>query len=134
MVDLNAVHDLVSDVKDQLDGMEKNINELVKFKAVHIETHKVIEARQAGFKKTLYGDNGNKGLTYQVAALQANGQVSKKERQTWRNFWIGVLKTLTTAAIIAVTAWLLSVYKVNGAAQTAAGYEITQPAGDVRPQ
>jgi len=132
MADLDAVHDLVVDMKSQLDDMEGNINELVRFKVVHIEAHKVIESRQSDFKKTLFGDNNHKGLTYQVAALQANGQASKSQRQSWRNFWMGVLKTLATAAIIAVTAWLLSVYRSQGL--QAAGHEITQPAGDVRPQ
>ena len=130
MADLDAVHDLVLDVKSQLDEVEKKCDRLIEFRAVHLEAHKTIEARQTDFKKTLYGSDKEGGLTYKVKALQANGLASKKERQTWRNFWMGVLKTLATAAIIVVTAWLLSVYKDQGAAQTAAGQEITQPAGD----
>jgi len=110
MAELEMILGLVQDIKVQLDDVEDKCDQLVEFRAVHTEAHKIIEGRQVEFKRTLYGSDNGGGLTYKVDRLLK----SAKDADKWSGFWIGMLKTLVTAAIIAVTVWLLSVYKTAG--------------------
>ena len=111
MAELDVILGVVKDIKEQLEEVDGKCSELLEFKAVHVEAHKVIEGRQAGFKKTLYGDDNGGGLTYKVEKLLQCKDSLRSSTEQWRGFWFGVLRTLAAAAIIGVTAWLLSVYQ-----------------------
>jgi hypothetical protein len=111
MADLDVILGIVEDIKEQMDEVDKKCDQLLEFRAVHTEVHKIIDSRQADFKKTLYGggDNGG-GLTYKVDRLLQFSKTADK----WSGFWIALLRTLATAAIIGVTAFLLAVYRYRG--------------------
>jgi len=111
MAELDVILGVVKDIKEQLEEVDGKCSELLEFKAVHTEAHKALDARQAGFKKTLYGDDNGTGLTYKVEKLLQCKQTFKTAAERRSGFWLGVLRTLITAAIIGVTAWLLSVYQ-----------------------
>lgn len=101
-VDLDTIWELQKDMDGKLD-------ELIEFKTAHIEYHKTQDVAVRRNEGALF-DNPD-GLTYQVAALQRNGHIDKKERQYWRAFWFGLMRTLATAAIIGIVIWFLSIYK-----------------------
>ena len=110
-INLDVVFGVVRDIKEQLDEVDEKCDQLIEFKAVHLEQHKIIESRQANFKKTLYGSDNGTGLTYQVQKLINCKKSLQSSSKRWKGFGMGILKILITAAIIAVATWLLSVYK-----------------------
>lgn len=122
MADLDVILGVVKDIKDQVDEVNGKCTELLEFKAVHTETHKALDGHVATFKKTLFGDDNGTGLTYKVGELVKARDCFKSSDDRWRGFWMGILRTLATAAIIAVTAWLLCLYRDHGV-HPAAGAE-----------
>jgi hypothetical protein len=101
-VDLETIWELQQDMNAKLD-------EAIEFKAAHVEHHKQQDLIVRRTEKALFANPA--GLTYQVAAMAQNGRADKTNRQYWRAFWFGLMRTLATAAIIGVVIWMLSIYK-----------------------
>ena len=125
MAELDVILGLMEDIKEQVEQVDKKCTELLEFKAVHAETHKSLDGHVATFKKTLFGDDNNTGLTYRVCELVKARDAFKSSTDRWQGFWVGVLRTLATAAIIGVAAWLLCLYRDHGVRSTQA--QTTQP-------
>jgi len=89
---------------EKLEVMDGKLDELLTWKAVHKEEHKVIHRDVTEIRETLFD---NPGLKSQVQTLMNN----KKNISRWRDFWLGVLKIVIGAAIVAVLMWLMLVYK-----------------------
>jgi len=130
MAELDVILGVVNDIKLQLDEVDGKCGQLLEFKAVHTEAHKSLDGHVSAFKRTLYGDDNGTGLTYKVEKLLQCKQSIKSAEDRRSGFWLGVLRTLITAAIIAVTAWLLSLYQ--GQARPSRP-EISQPVASQRP-
>ena len=130
MAELDVILGVVNDIKLQLDEVDGKCTELLKFKAVHTEAHKSLDGHVSAFKKTLYGDDNGTGLTYKVEKLLLCKDSLKSSTDRWRSFWLGLLRVVLSAAIIAVTAWLLSLYQ--GQAQPARP-PISQPGASQGP-
>jgi hypothetical protein len=126
MADLDVILGLVEDIRERVDEVNGKCTELLEYKAVHTETHKALDGHVATFKKTLFGDDNGTGLTYRVDKLMQCKDNLKSSTDRWNSFFFGLLRTLATAAIIAVTAWLLCMYRDQGV-QPAAGAQTTQP-------
>ena len=94
----------MKEVIEKLEVMDGKLDELLTWKAVHKEEHKVIHRDVTEIRETLFD---NPGLKSQVQTLMNN----KKNISRWRDFWLGVLKIVIGAAIVAVLMWLMLVYK-----------------------
>ena len=62
-------------------------------------------------KGVVFGDKGESGLTYQVQQLMANGRNRNTAEEERKAFWRGMISKLITAAIIALAAFLLGLYR-----------------------
>jgi len=91
-------------VIEKLEVMDDKLDELLTFKAVHKEEHKVIHRDVTEIRETLFE---NPGLKSQVQTLM-NG---RRDISKGKEFWMGVLKTVVAAIIIAVIIWLMLIYK-----------------------
>lgn len=111
MADLDMILEVVQDIKDQMDDVDSKCDKLLEFRAVHIESHKTLDSSITAFKKTLYGNDNGTGLTYKVEKLLQCKQNFISNADRWRGFWISILRTIVTAAIIGLAVWLLSVYR-----------------------
>ena len=89
---------------EKLEVMDDKLDELLTFKAVHKEEHKVIHRDVTEIRETLFE---NPGLKSQVQTLM-NG---RRDISKGKEFWMGVLKTVVAAIIIAVIIWLMLIYK-----------------------
>lgn len=93
-------------VLEKLDKMDEKLDELVKWKAVHQESHKTIDRDVTEVREVLFE---NPDLKSQVQTLMN----CKRGISRWRDFWMGVLKTVVAVAIIAILTWFLFLYKVG---------------------
>ena len=91
-------------ILDKLNDMDSKLDELLTWKAVHKAEHKVINRDVTEIRETLFD---NPGLKSQVQTLMN----SKRHISKWRDFWMGVLRTVIAAAIVAVLMWLMLIYK-----------------------
>ena len=91
-------------ILDKLNKMDIKLDKLVTWKEVHIQEHKTISRDVEEIRDTLYD---NPGLKSQLQTIM-NG---RKNVSKWRDFWLGVLKIVIGAAIVAVLMWLMLVYK-----------------------
>ena len=80
----------------------------------------------AELRQTLYGDEPGTGMTYTVQQLARNGTSRISAEREKRTIVYGILSKLATAAIIALAAWLLSLYRWGGA--LAGRAEVAPPA------
>jgi len=95
----------VSDaILDKLNEMDPKLDELLTWKAVHKEEHKIINRDVSEVRGTLFS---NPGIKSQVQTLMNN----KRHISKWREFWMGVLRTVIAAAVVAVLMWLMLIYK-----------------------
>ncbi|GAH62541.1 unnamed protein product, partial [marine sediment metagenome] len=95
-------------ILDKLNEMDPKLDELLTWKAVHKEEHKVIHRDVNEIRETLFE---NPGLKAQVQTLMN----CKRHISKWRDFWLGVLRTVIAAAIVAVLMWLMLIYRKGGA-------------------
>jgi len=91
-------------ILDKLNDMDSKLDELLLWKAVHKTEHKIINRDVTEIRETLFD---NPGLKSQVQTLMN----SKRHISKWRDFWMGVLRTVIAAAIVAVLMWLMLIYK-----------------------
>ena len=91
-------------ILDKLNEMDSKLDELLLWKAVHKAEHKIINRDVTEIRETLFD---NPGLKSQVQTLMN----SKRHISKWRDFWMGVLRTVIAAAIVAVLMWLMLIYK-----------------------
>jgi len=91
-------------ILDKLNKMDSKLDELLTWKAVHKTEHKVINRDVTEIRETLFD---NPGLKSQVQTLMN----SKRHISKWRDFWMGVLRAVIAAAIVAVVMWLMLIYK-----------------------
>ena len=91
-------------ILDKLNKMDSKLDELLTWKAVHKEEHKGINRDVVEIRGILFE---NPGLKAQVQTLMN----CKRGIFHWRNFWMGVLRTVIAAVIIAILAWFLFLYK-----------------------
>ena len=91
-------------ILDKLNEMDVKLDELLTWKAVHKTEHKIINRDVTEIRETLFD---NPGLKSQVQTLMN----SKRHISKWRDFWMGVLRTVIAAAIVAVLMWLMLIYK-----------------------
>lgn len=91
-------------ILDKLTEMDGKLDELLLFKAVHKEEHKVIGRDVTEIRETLYD---NPGLKAQMQTLMN----CKRNISKWSAFWMGVLRTVIAAAIVAIIMWLMLIYK-----------------------
>jgi len=92
---------------DKLNGMDGKLDELLTWKEVHKEEHKGIHRDVTEIRETLFE---NPGLKAQVQTLM-NG---RRYISRWKEFWMGVMKTVIAAALIAILMWLMLIYKKGG--------------------
>lgn len=88
----------------KLNGMDDKLDELLLWKAVHQESHKIIDRDVTEVREILFE---NPGLKSQVQTLMN----CKSNTSRWRNFWMTVLKIIVAAAILAVVGWLMGLFK-----------------------
>lgn len=91
-------------ILEKLNGMDIKLDELLTWKAVHKEEHKGIHRDVTEIRETLFE---NPGLKAQVQTLMN----SKKHISKGREFWMGVMKTVIAAAVIAFLMWTMMIYK-----------------------
>ena len=94
-------------VLEKLNKMDDKLDELLRWKAAHQESHKIIDRDIIEVRDTLFE---NPGLKSQVQTLIN----CKQNISRWRNFWIDVLKFVTVAAIVAVLTWCMVLYQKGG--------------------
>ncbi len=87
-----------------LGEISKKLDQLLIWKAEHTTAHALIERDVADSRNTLFG---NPGIVTKVASLWD----SQTKGTKWKDFWIGILKVLIVATIVAVVTWLLVHYK-----------------------
>lgn len=98
-------------VFEKLNGMDNKLDNLLQWKAVHQESHKIINRDLTEVRDTLFE---NPGLKAQVQTLVN----SSHHLFRWRNFWMGVLKLVTVAALVAVLMWFMVLYQKGGLNET----------------
>ena len=91
---------------EKLDEMDSKLDEILTWKAVHKEEHKIVHRDVTEMRGVLFE---NPGLKAQVQALVN----CKRYTSKWKEFWMGVLRTVLAAAIIGVLMWLMLVYKTG---------------------
>jgi len=91
-------------ILEKLNEMDIKLDELLTWKAVHKTEHKVIHRDVSEIRETLFD---NPGIKSQVQTLM-NG---RRNISKGKEFWMGVLKTVVAAIIIAVIIWLMLIYK-----------------------
>ena len=94
-------------ILEKLNEMDVKLDELLTWKAVHKEGHKIIHRDVTEIREVLFE---NPGLKTQVQTLVN----CKRNISKWRDFWMAVLRTVLAAAIVAIIMWLLLVYKKVG--------------------
>ena len=100
-------------ILEKLNEMDVKLDELLTWKAVHKEEHKVIHRDVSEVRETLFA---NPGIKSQVQTLMN----SKRHISKWKEFWMDVLRTVLAAAIVAVLMWLMLTYK-KGALKNGSG-------------
>ena len=91
-------------ILDKLNQMDVKLDELLTWKAVHKAEHKGIYRDVSEIRETLFE---NPGLKAQVQTLMNGRRYTSK----WKEFWMGVLRIVLAAAIVAVLMWLMLIYK-----------------------
>jgi len=93
-------------ILEKLEEMDGKLDELITWKAVHKEEHKSVHRDISEVRGVLFE---NPGLKTQVQTLMnCNRNISK-----WKEFWMGVLRTVLAAAIVAILMWLILIYKTH---------------------
>jgi len=101
------------EILKKLDGMDVKLDELLTWKAVHKAEHKGINRDVSEIRETLFD---NPGIKAQVQTLM-NG---RRNISKWKEFWMGVLRIVVAAAIVAVLMWFMLIYK-KGALKNGSG-------------
>ena len=101
MADIDTIWELLQDVDGKCD-------ELLTFKTAHEEYHRGLSRQFADMQTTLW-DKGD-GLTYRIQRIELNGKSRKSAARLWRGLAFGILRTVASAAIIGLAAWLLCMY------------------------
>lgn len=91
-------------VLDKLNEMDRKLDELLTWKAVHKTEHKVINRDVTEVREVLFA---NPGIKSQVQTLM-NG---RRNISKWKEFWMSVLRIVVAAAIVAVLMWFMLIYK-----------------------
>ena len=94
-------------ILDKLNEMDPKLDDLLTWKAVHKTEHKIINRDVTELRDTLFE---NPGIKSQVQTLMN----SRRNISMGRDFWMDVLRTVITAAIIGVLMWLMLIYKKGG--------------------
>jgi len=89
---------------EKLEQMDGKLDKLLTWKEVHKAEHKTIYRDVEEMRGVLFE---NPGLKAQVQSLMN----CKRNISRWREFWLGVLKTVVAAAIISIVLWLMMIYK-----------------------
>lgn len=92
------------EILEKLNEMDIKLDELLTWKAVHREEHKIIHRDVTEVRAVLFE---NPGLKAQVQTLVN----CKRHISKWKDFWMAVLRTVLAAAIMAVIIWLMLIYK-----------------------
>ena len=107
----------MSEVLDKLGEMDVKLDDLLKWKAVHQESHKIIDRDITEVRETLFE---NPGLKSQVQTLMN----CKQGISRWRDFWMGVLKVVVAAGIIMIFTWFMLLYQKGGVAKETRAVEV----------
>ena len=94
-------------ILEKLNEMDVKLDELLTWKAVHKEEHKTVHRDVSEIRDVLFE---NPGLKAQVQMLMN----CKRNISKWKEFWMGVLRTVIAAAIVAILMWLMLIYKKGG--------------------
>lgn len=95
---------MTQEILKKLGEMDGKLDQLLLWKAVHVEEHKTISKEVNEVRDTVYD---NPGLKARVQTLwDCKKDVSKR-----REFWVRVLGIVIAALIIAVIMWGMSLYK-----------------------
>jgi len=109
---LKTVEDIMTDGETTvLKQIHEKVGQVLKWQAVHQEGHKTITRDLGEVRTSVYGNEkqGVIGLKLKVDRLWR----CKKQLLDWRSFWVGVLKIVTSSAIIGVVVWVLTIYKAS---------------------
>ena len=95
---------MIDVILEKLNEMDVKLDELLTWKAVHKEEHKIIHRDVTEVRGVLFE---NPGLKAQVQTLVN----CKRHISKWKDFWMAVLRTVIAAAIVAVIMWFMLIYK-----------------------
>jgi len=95
---LKEIYEIVKINNEKLDS-------LLQWKAGHNEQHKIINRDLNEIRETLFDNPG--GLKSRVERLWN----CKNTITTWREFFLQILRTVITWAVIALVIWQLFIYK-----------------------
>ena len=98
-----------SEILDRVIEANEKLDVLLQWRAGLEERCKAHLEKTEEVRTVLFKNPG--GLVQNVNTLLQCKNNLKSAGDRWSGFWIGLLRTLATAAIIAVTAWLLSLYQ-----------------------
>lgn len=94
------------EILEKLNEISGKIDELLTWKAVHKQEHKVVYRDVSEIRSVLFE---NPGLKAQVQTLMN----CKRNISKWKEFWMAVLKIVLAAAIVAILMWLMLIYKTH---------------------
>lgn len=92
------------EILNKLGEMDGKLDQLLLWKAVHVEEHKTISKEVSEVRDTVYD---NPGLKAKVQTLWD----CKKDISKRREFWVRVSGIVIAALIIAAIMWAMSLYK-----------------------
>lgn len=92
---------------DKLEAVHRQVTQLVKWQAVHAESHKHLHEWIQKMDNTLYA---NGGLRDRVMRLWNCKNDLTIRLTTWQRFYSGILKALIVAGICAIAAWSIRAY------------------------
>lgn len=92
-------------IHQKLDKIDDGVNELLQWKSALDERCNAHLKRTDELSKTVYKNPG--GLEIEVRRLMN----CKENIQRWRNFWLFILRSFLSAAIIGTVIFLLKIYK-----------------------
>lgn len=91
-------------IYEKLDIIDGKVDKLLIWKAGHVKAHELVERDIADNRAVLFD---NPGLISRVDTLWN----CKSGTAKWREFWLGVLRYLVVAGVVAVVTWMLLLYK-----------------------
>lgn len=99
--------DLLQEVYNVVKTIDDKVDQILQWKAAHIERHESVERDVNEVRDSLYGTDRKNGLLSRVQGLQGCKETIKDKARDRRQFVLGVLSKVLAVGIVALVTWLL---------------------------